>query len=56
MGGNNVEHEQNNDKSKLRIDTMDSCNRDEALCDESYSDEDGEDPSYIYSYSLRRRR
>lgn len=28
----------------------------DAACEESWSDEEGEDPSYTYNYSLRRRR
>ncbi|XP_066592561.1 mitogen-activated protein kinase kinase kinase 13 isoform X2 [Prorops nasuta] len=31
------------------------CNRDDEACEESWSDEEGEDPNYTYSYSLKRR-
>lgn len=32
------------------------CDREDDACEESWSDEEGEDPNYTYSYTLRRRR
>lgn len=41
---------------KLRISSDNTDDREDDACEESWSDEEGEDPSYTYNYSLRRRR
>ncbi|XP_015509482.1 mitogen-activated protein kinase kinase kinase 12 isoform X1 [Neodiprion virginianus] len=49
-------HNDSDLKSKPCSDNMDSlCNHEDEACDESWSDEEGEDPSYTYNFSLRRR-
>lgn len=40
---------------KLRISSDNTDDREDDGCEESWSDEEGEDPSYTYNYSLRRR-
>ncbi|KAM0732731.1 Mitogen-activated protein kinase kinase kinase 12 [Formica fusca] len=40
---------------KLRISSDNTDDREDDACEESWSDEEGEDPSYTYNYSLRRR-
>ena len=37
-------------------DDDDADDDDDEACEESWSDEEGEDPSYTYDYPIRRRR
>jgi len=39
-----------------RISSDNTDDREDDAYEESWSDEEGEDPSYTYNYSLRRRR
>lgn len=53
INGSSLEEEQSD---KTRTETIDILrNREDDACEESWSDEEGEDPSYTYNY-LRRRR
>lgn len=40
---------------KIRASSDNTDDREDDACEESWSDEEGEDPSYTYNYSLRRR-
>ncbi|XP_011700958.1 PREDICTED: mitogen-activated protein kinase kinase kinase 12 isoform X3 [Wasmannia auropunctata] len=40
---------------KIRASSDNIGDREDDACEESWSDEEGEDPSYTYNYSLRRR-
>ncbi|KAL0122804.1 hypothetical protein PUN28_007473 [Cardiocondyla obscurior] len=40
---------------KIRTSSDNTDDREDDACEESWSDEEGEDPSYTYNYSLRRR-
>ncbi|XP_029173027.1 mitogen-activated protein kinase kinase kinase 12 isoform X2 [Nylanderia fulva] len=40
---------------KLRNSSDNTDDREDDACEESWTDEEGEDPSYTYNYSLRRR-
>ncbi|XP_077257429.1 mitogen-activated protein kinase kinase kinase 13 wallenda isoform X5 [Temnothorax americanus] len=40
---------------KIRGSSDNTDDREDDACEESWSDEEGEDPSYTYNYSLRRR-
>ena len=54
---NNTSQEQSDIKTRPCSENMDTlCDREDDACEESWSDEEGEDPSYTYNYSLRRRR
>lgn len=41
---------------KIRISSDNTDDHEDDACEESWSDEEGEDPSYTYNFSLRRRR
>lgn len=41
---------------KIRASSDNTDDREDDACEESWSDEEGEDPRYTYNYSLRRRR
>lgn len=57
VNGTNVQQEQSESKSRPCSESIDTLrDRDDDACEESWSDEEGEDPSYTYNYSLRRRR
>ncbi|XP_011641942.1 mitogen-activated protein kinase kinase kinase 12 isoform X1 [Pogonomyrmex barbatus] len=44
------------EQSDIKIRSSDNTDdREDDACEESWSDEEGEDPSYTYNYSLRRR-
>lgn len=57
VNGTNTQQEQSEMKARPcneNINTL--CDHEDDACEESWSDEEGEDPSYTYNYSLRRRR
>ncbi|XP_023289742.1 mitogen-activated protein kinase kinase kinase 12 isoform X2 [Orussus abietinus] len=56
ISGTNVRHEEQEIKVRSSSDSVDAmCDHEDDAYEESWSDEEGEDPSYTYNYSLRRR-
>ncbi|XP_060832580.1 mitogen-activated protein kinase kinase kinase 12 isoform X1 [Bombus pascuorum] len=56
VNNTNTLHEQSEIKTRPCSESMDTlCDREDDACEESWSDEEGEDPSYTYNYSLKRR-
>ncbi|XP_048515240.1 mitogen-activated protein kinase kinase kinase 12 isoform X1 [Athalia rosae] len=55
ISGNDI-HMDSDRVSRPCSDGMDSlCDHEDEACEESWSDEEGEDPRYTYNFSLRRR-
>ncbi|XP_043504154.1 mitogen-activated protein kinase kinase kinase 13 isoform X1 [Polistes fuscatus] len=52
----NISQEQSENRMRSCSEFVNTlCNHEDDACDESWSDEEGEDPNYSYNYSLRRR-
>ncbi|XP_076225107.1 mitogen-activated protein kinase kinase kinase 13 wallenda isoform X5 [Nomia melanderi] len=57
INGTNIQQEQSEIRTRPCTESIDTLrDREDDNCEESWSDEEGEDPSYTYNYSLRRRR
>ncbi|XP_014612785.1 PREDICTED: serine/threonine-protein kinase 3 isoform X4 [Polistes canadensis] len=52
----NISQEQSENRMRSCSEFVNTlCNHEDDACDESWSDEEGEDPNYSYNFSLRRR-